>query len=228
MTSFLFDSAHPVTLVGGGAATAADLDIARHLAPDVVAADGGAGLCLAAGHMPKAVIGDMDSLSDATAARIPNDHLHRISEQDSTDFDKALRSVRAPLYLGVGFLGKRVDHQFAALNRLLARPDKAVILLDAEDVVCHLPPRLTLATTADMRLSLFPMAEVWGMSTGLHWPIEGLPFHPAARVGTSNRTTGPVTLEMARPGMLLILPREALTLLAEALQRVALWPAPAQ
>lgn len=228
MRRFLFESQAPVTLVGGGAATRADLSEARALAPEVVAADGGARLCLAAGVMPEAVIGDMDSLDPSTAATIPDDRIFHIAEQDSTDFDKALRSVAAPLVLGVGFLGKRVDHQLAALNRLVARPDRAVILLDQEDVVCHLPPQLSLSLPAQTRLSLFPLAPVTGRSTGLHWPIDGLAFAPGDRVGTSNHTTGDVTLEMEGPGMLLILPRACLTALASALRRAVLWPARAE
>jgi len=216
----------PVTLVGGGAADRQDLETARRFASDVIAVDGGANLCLAAGVMPEAVIGDMDSLDAASRAAIPPERVHHITEQDSTDFDKALRSVCAPLVIGLGFLGKRVDHQLAALNRLVARCDRAVILLDREDVVCHLPPRLALDLPAGTRVSLFPMAPVSGRSTGLVWPIDGLDFAPEARVGTSNRADGPVSLEMDRPGMLLILPRTCLTRAVAAVSAAAPWPAP--
>jgi thiamine pyrophosphokinase len=225
MNAPIVDSAEPVTLVGGGAASLADLAEARKLAPRLVAADGGARLCLAAGLAPEAVIGDMDSLDAASAAQLPAGALHRIAEQDSTDFDKALRSIRAPLVLGVGFLGDRVDHQLAALNRLVARPGRAVILLDRADVICHLPPELTLALAPGARVSLFPMAAVTGRSEGLAWPIDGLDFAPDARVGTSNAATGPVRLRMDGPGMLLLLPRDCLTTLAAALRRAAPWPA---
>lgn len=225
MNPRIVDRTTPITLVGGGAASLDDLAEARKLAPQVVAADGGAALCIRAGVMPLAVIGDMDSLDAPTRDAIPADRLHRIAEQDSTDFDKTLRSVSAPLMIGVGFLGKRVDHQLAALNRLVARPDKAVILLDHEDIVCHLPPHLSLPLAAQTRVSLFPMTPVSGQSTGLVWPIDGITFAPDDRVGTSNQAEGPVTLEMQTPGMLLMLPRGCLSLLAAALLHAAPWPA---
>ena len=56
--------------------------------------------------MPQAVIGDFDSLSDLGRAAIPATRQHVIPEQDTTDFDKALRSIRAPFVLGLGFSGR--------------------------------------------------------------------------------------------------------------------------
>ena len=228
MNSGVFETARPVTLVGGGEATLKDLADARQFAPDLVAVDGGAALCLLAGVMPRAVIGDMDSLDRETESRIPADRLHKIAEQDSTDFDKALRSVSAPLVIGVGFMGKRVDHQLAALNRLVARPDRPVVLIDREDVICHLPPKLSLDLAPDTRVSLFPLASVAGRSTGLVWPIDGIDFAPDGRVGTSNQSRGLVALEMYQPGMILILPRSCLRTVVTALQAVAPWPARAE
>ena len=52
----------PVSLVGGGNLDPTDLDLALDRAPWLVAADGGAGAALAAGHVPEVVIGDLDSL----------------------------------------------------------------------------------------------------------------------------------------------------------------------
>ncbi|UYV37753.1 hypothetical protein N4R57_01135 [Rhodobacteraceae bacterium D3-12] len=74
-------------------------------APRIVAADGAAQEVLRHGFMPEAVIGDFDSLSEASKRRISQDRLHEISEQDSTDFEKCLSRIEAPLVLGVGFEG---------------------------------------------------------------------------------------------------------------------------
>jgi len=100
----------PVTLLGGGEATPGDVKEALHHAPNVAAADGGASLALQMGLVPEAVIGDMDSLSPSARAAIAPQNLHRLKEQDSTDFDKCLRSIDCPLVLGVGFTGARLDH----------------------------------------------------------------------------------------------------------------------
>ena len=222
----------PVLMVGGAGAEAAEVlsflraEPALQGAP-VVAADGGAGLALAAGLTPDAVIGDFDSLTGADRARLDPATLHHVTEQETTDFDKALRMTRAPVVVGAGFLGGRIDHQLAALTVLARHPDRLCVLAGAEDVLCLCPPDLSLHLTAGDRLSLYPLAEVRGRSDGIDWPIDGLTLRPDDRSGTSNRvTSGPVRLRIETPGMLLILPRPALRPLLEALSRsAAQWPA---
>jgi thiamine pyrophosphokinase len=83
-------------------------------------------------------------------------------------------------------------------------------------VACHLPPRLAIDLPPGTRVSLFPMAPVTGRSEGLRWPIAGIPFAPAGRIGTSNEATGPVRLAMDGPGMIAVLPARALDALLAA------------
>lgn len=200
-----------VTLLGAGECAASDLAQALELAPVLVAADGGADRALRAGLVPDAVIGDLDSISDQARDRIPADRLIHISEQDSTDFDKALRSVGAPLVLALGMLGPRADHMLAGLNVLVGHPDRRCILVSHSDVVFLAPPRLDLTLPPGARVSLFPMAPVRGTSTGLDWPIDGLEFRPGDRIGTSNRCTdGQVSLTFESPVMLVLLDRAEL------------------
>jgi thiamine pyrophosphokinase len=93
-------------------------------------------------------------------------------------------------------------------------------------VLVHLPPCVSLDLPVGSRLSLFPLMPVTGHSEGLYWPVDGIEFSPGGRSGTSNEVSGPVRLEMDRPGMLLILPREALVSLLSALSRLqGSWPA---
>ncbi|TDK43122.1 thiamine diphosphokinase [Antarcticimicrobium luteum] len=219
--------ATPVTLVGGGALGVDDLETALALAPDLIAADGGAGPALAAGYMPEAVIGDFDSLRRADRDRIPPDRLFPIREQDSTDFDKAIRSISAPLVLAVGFLGARVDHQLAAFNVLVRYPERPCVLLGAREVVFHAPPALALDLTPGAIVSLFPMRAVTGRSQGLEWPIDGVDLAPDRRVGTSNRALGEVRIETDGPGLLVIVPRDALEGVMRVLAPGAFPPAPA-
>ncbi|MGR3637050.1 MAG: thiamine diphosphokinase [Shimia sp.] len=199
---------------------------ATNLAPGVVAADGGAAHCVFFGLDPEAVIGDFDSLSDDVRRAIPAAKLHQITEQETTDFDKALRSMDAPLVVGIGFGGARVDHHLAAFNTLVRQADRRCVLLGGEDVVFAAPPELTLRVAAGTRVSLFPMARVTGRSEGLLWPIDGLVLAPDGRVGTSNTANGDVWLRMEAPGMLVILPRDCLAEAVRALLAVdAPWPA---
>lgn len=216
----------PITLVGAGSLTKQDVMEARSVAPQVVAVDGGVAHCVSFGLNPEAVIGDFDSASEASLAAFPDVPHHQIAEQESTDFDKALRSVAAPLTIGIGFGGARVDHHLAAFHTLVCRPEARCILLGGEDVVFAAPPELSLDLAAGTRVSLFPLAEVTGRSTGLEWPIEGLVLSPMGRVGTSNRATGEVHLQFDGPGMLVILPRDCLDAAVRSLAASdASWPA---
>jgi len=189
------------------------------LAPYLVAADGGAGHAVALGHIPQAVIGDFDSIPRTAIRAIPRERLHRFEDQDSTDFDKCLSSIDAPLCLAVGFLGGRIDHELAVMSTLLRQPLPPCILVGAEDVILAAPRALALDLPVGSRLSLFPMAPVSGRSAGLRWPIAGIGFAPDTRIGTSNEVTGPVRLEFDGPGMLVITPRAALAEVVRAVSR---------
>lgn len=226
MTQQIVQFATPVTLIGGGALGVDDLETALALAPELIAADGGARAALDAGFMPEAVIGDFDSLKRADRDRIPPDRLFPIREQDSTDFDKALRSISAPVVLAVGFLGARIDHQLAAFNVLVRYPERPCILIGQHEVVFHAPPEVALDLTPGAVVSLFPMRAVTGRSHGLEWPINGLELSPDGRVGTSNRALGAVRIETDGPGLLVIVPRAALKGVTRVLAPGAFPPAP--
>jgi thiamine pyrophosphokinase len=224
-----FEAGEGVTLLGGGTLGAGDLALALSLAPRLVAADGGAARALAEGHMPEAVYGDMDSLGPEAMARIPAERLHVIAEQETTDFDKALRHVVAPVILAVGFTGARIDHELAVYHVLATRPDARCIVLGVADIVLHAPPRLRLDLPAQTRVSIFPLAPVTGRSRGLDWPIDGLRLDPLGRIGTSNRSTGAqVELCFDAPGALVILPRDHLASVRDAVAAASVWSRPAR
>lgn len=217
MNELIVDELGPVTLVGGGDLGEGDLNWALSLTNFLVAADGGADHALALNHLPSAVIGDFDSISPQVLAQIPPDRLCRVTEQDSTDFEKALRAIRAPLVLAVGFLGGRVDHQLAVLNALVRDIGPPCILLGAQEVIFHLPARIVLPLQAGETVSLFPLREVRAESVGLEWPLQGLVMRPGGQIGTSNRALGPVTLTVDGPGLLGLVPRHHLPALIRAL-----------
>jgi thiamine pyrophosphokinase len=225
----LFKSKKPIALVGGGPCSIEDLTLAGRLTYSFVAADGGADTLLAEGFQPQAVIGDLDSIGDQARSQIPNSAQFLITEQDSTDFEKCLQYISAPLILGLGFAGGRIDHQMAAFHALLRYRHMRCILLGSEDVVFLAPPKLALDLPSETRLSLFPMGPVAGHSEGLAWPIDGLNLAPDGKIGTSNWTIGPVRLKFSGAQMLVILPRRCLEPALFALMALAapvdLWPA---
>ncbi|SCZ53476.1 thiamine diphosphokinase [Epibacterium ulvae] len=210
MTQLIVEQAGPVTLVGGGALQAEDLRVAQTLAPYVVAADSGADQALAQGVRPDLTIGDLDSISAEARVRLGAAGLCHIGEQDSTDFDKALRAISAPVVLAVGFLGARLDHQLAVLHSLVQPGRSPCILIGAHEIVFHLTHRLEVSCAPEEPVSLFSLTGVQGRSTGLRWPIDGLTFHPMQQIGTSNKAQGPITLEADGPGMLVMLQKSHL------------------
>ena len=218
MNQPIVQSLQGITLVGGGPVSRRDLLISLARAPVAVAADGGADRLLAAGQMPEAVIGDFDSLSDAARAAIPRDRQHPIAEQDTTDFDKALRSISAPFVLALGFAGARIDHGLAVFNALVRHLGPPCIVLGPSDLVFAAPRVLDLALRIGDRLSLFPMAPVGATSEGLEWPLAGQVFAPDGAIGTSNSVVArQVRLRFDAPGMLVILPRGRLDVAISAL-----------
>jgi len=208
-----------VTLAGGGPFARRDLALCLARAPLAVAADGGGDGLLRLGVMPQAVIGDFDSLSVAARDRIPKANQHVVAEQETTEFDKALRSIAAPFVLALGFAGARLDHGLAAMTTLVQRADRRCILVGPKDLAFAAPDHLVLDLRPGDPVSLFPLGRVTGQSTGLEWPIQGLDFAPDGRIGTSNRAvTRRVVLEFDAPGMLVILPRRRLDAAITALR----------
>lgn len=206
-----------ITMVGGAPVARADLDAALRLAPVVVAADGGADTALDAGITPRAVIGDFDSIGPQARARLSDDILHPFDDQDTTDFEKCLARVSAPLLIGLGFTGARIDHHMAACNALSRYAGQRCVLLGSDDLMFLCPPVLGLPLEPGCRVSLFPMGAVEGASDGLEWPIGGINFAPDGRIGTSNRAVGPLNLSVTAPKMLVILPADTLQTVVRAL-----------
>lgn len=232
MSVDIVQSREPIVLIGGGEASERDIADAVARTGLIVAADGGAAAALDAGHMPDAVIGDFDSLGEVHRSQIPAERLFCLTEQDSTDFDKALRSISAPVVLAVGFLGARVDHQLAAFSTLLRYPDRSCVLVGASELVFLAPPEIELALEPGDTVSLYPIRQISGRSRGLAWPIDDLTLEPGGRLGTSNKATGTVYLNVEAPGLLVIVPRTAIGPVMRALASdppsaaARRWPAP--
>ena len=213
------------TVLGGGEASAESMERALARAPVLVAADGGAARALDLGKMPRAVIGDMDSLPDSVSGSIPADRLHRIEEQDSTDFAKCVRSIDSPIIVGVGVLNPRLDHGLAALNVLARNPGRRLVLLTESDLCFLCPPKLDIELPVGSRVSLFPMRQVTGTSVGLRWQLDGLLFSPDGSTGTSNEVSrSQVAVCFREPGMLMILPAVQFDNAVDSLSETDVWP----
>ncbi len=207
-----------VTLLGAGYVIPEVVKQALTKAPILFAADGGAKAALDMGLMPEGVLGDLDSLMPEIQAKLAEDRLYRFPDQDSTDFDKCLRSINAPLILATGFTGQRLDHELAAYSSLLRHPEQRCILLGEVDLCFLAPDTMRIKLPAGTRFSLFPLSQCRVDATGVLWPVEGLEMAPDGIIGTSNETTGEeVTLRVSKRKLLVILPRTNLQAVIEAL-----------
>jgi thiamine pyrophosphokinase len=217
MDSPIVRSPEAVTLLGAGQVSPGNITEILRIAPFLVAADGGANVALRAGVVPDLVIGDLDSLTRAAQAAIPAARIHRVSEQETTDFEKCLTRIEAPVVLCLGFTGNRVDHALAVWNTVVRHPERGAIILSRSDVAFTVTGEVDLPLRAGTRVSLFPMARVRARSEGLHWPVDRVEFAPDGAIGTSNLATGPVRLWIDGPGMIVILPRACLGVAIAAL-----------
>ncbi len=208
-----------LAIVGGGTV---DPDLLQELvARDValVGADGGGNAIGAAGLVPEAILGDLDSLEDRAAWEKRTRVIH-VPEQITTDFQKALYSTSAPVTLALGMTGKRLDHTLAALGALLeVAPHRHVLLVDETDVALAVSGPFSFDAAARERISVHPLVPiVFERTSGLFYPMDDLQLDPAGRLGTSNEGTGGRVEIVPKDNTpwLLILGRERLWDLVEA------------
>ena len=186
-----------------------------------MAADSGADVLRSWGAQPAAVIGDMDSIGDLDAHRQSGAEILRVTEQETTDFEKCLYSTRAPFYLGVGFMGRRFDHSLAALHVLLRRRESRVALIGEEDVVFLAPHRWRASLAPGARVSIAPLRPVTTIrSFGLDYPLEGLALSMGEAIGASNRASqADIEVEFDRAGAVIMVEKRFLSaVVASALE----------
>lgn len=151
----------------------------------VVAADGGADLCRAAGREPDVIVGDLDSISDASG-------LEPDPDQDSSDADKLLAYLGAHGHLHpkiIGVEGDRLDHVLATLLSCVRRS-----AVQAELILRRGSARVltvgTLEVEAQGRVSILPLIRSVVTATGLRWPLDRSVLEAKGLVSLSNEMVG--------------------------------------
>lgn len=180
----------------------------------VLAADGGANLCLAWGWPVDAVVGDMDSVEPSVRRQLEAQGTPFVIspvEKDETDLELALRLAleRGATELVIaGALGARIDHTLGNLA-LLALPALAAVavrIVDGDQVLRLVRDHLIVSGQPGDILSLLPFGgDVRGVSvTGVHWPLReaDLPLGPSLSV--SNRMVGQQAEITVQSGMVLV------------------------
>ena len=170
-------------------------------ADTVVAADGGANRLLALGIEPHHVVGDLDSILGSTRRRIPAPRIHRRSDPNHTDLEKALdfaerRGARDFTVMGVS--EGRLDHVSAALAILVERSARlAIRFVDSEFTTQVVRGRLRFRAPVGTLLSLYAPSQARGVrSKGLRWPLEGKTLRPGSRGIHNEVCSNPVEISV--------------------------------
>ncbi len=199
--AFIHKSA--ITLLVGAGPTSKEMILSSSAyASSVVAADGGFNAATDAGLDVALVVGDMDSQSKPFGSQ----NFLEMKEQDTTDFEKCLQVCDAEVFLGVGFLGGRLDHQMAAFSALL-RDKRAIILIDTYQLVFIVPPEFHINLEHGTEVAFYPLVGLRADAVGLQWPLDDVEMAPGGLISTSNKVDGTfLKLKVNRHGLLAILP----------------------
>ncbi|WP_347818688.1 thiamine pyrophosphokinase, partial [uncultured Planktomarina sp.] len=165
--------ASKILLIGAGPSTAELIRKISVFSDAIVAADGGFRAAENAGAEVILVVGDMDSQQD-----LPTDQaVAHIADQETTDFQKCLAVCDADVFLGVGFLGGRLDHQLAAFSALLNEP-RPVVLVDEAQLVFVVPPEFFMDLEAETPVGFYPMVPIQASLRGVRWPLSNAAMSP--------------------------------------------------
>lgn len=159
----------------------------------LLAADGGADTILAAGLVPRYVVGDLDGISPKGLAAIPRDSVISRAGQDDTDCRKALAfaidELGARRIVMAGVEGTRLDHVLSSIYSAAAFARKAHITLSLRTSLAHTVTSgvQVISASSGGFVSVLPLGEaVFTRSAGLKWPLAGIKMSPGARDGISN------------------------------------------
>jgi thiamine pyrophosphokinase len=181
----------------------------------VIAADGGYAKALAARIPVNMVVGDLDSLDDAslrTLAGSPIEVRRHPADKDWTDLelamDEALR--RAPEKVSIlGALGSRIDHTLTNVHLLERGLDANVpieLLSGAESVSLVTGRRELVEACIGDRVSLVPLSESVRISTtGLRFALYEDVLYRAASRGVSNLIDNLPAVVSVSSGRLLVI-----------------------
>jgi len=164
-----------------------------------IAVDGGWLAHREAGVEPNVILGDFDSSGDSDEIEkvFPRSVIDRRTDQDTTDFQKALSWVeqrKLPHRMVVlGGLGKRTDH--CLTNLMVAGrvdPGVEIIFDDVHEWVRRVTPACPLVLNGRLgaSVSLLPLGSVTGvMGSGLEWEVKAEDFSWDQHFSQSNRCT---------------------------------------
>ncbi len=209
-----------VLVVAAGDVDSGRLRAAAEEASLVVAADGGAATCIAAGVRPDHVIGDGDSLAPSVCADLERRGVSFTDAEPTKDESDTELALLTALDLGateitlLGAFGRQRPEHALANTLLLADPrfdDVRIRLETAGSTLSRIgtadgPGRATVKGNAGDLVSLLPLAgAVDGVRTdGLRFPLVDEALRPGPARGLSNELIGNEAVISTARGPLLI------------------------
>lgn len=179
----------------------------------IIAADGGARIALSLGLIPKAILGDLDSLTEAEIKVFEDMGVHILrypAAKNETDLELALNhAIRAgysPIVV-IGGYGGRVDQSIANLA-LLSASDAIQAGARFDDGVteaCFISGSGVIHGQPGDTVSLIP----WGipaegvLTDGLAYPLSRETLRPYRARGISNQMLGNTATVRIKRGLLL-------------------------
>lgn len=142
----------------------------------IICCDGATESLLDAGFVPDAIVGDLDSLKEATSARF-SDRLFRDTDQETNDLTKAVywcssRNIGNIIILGA--TGKREDHTLGNIS-LLSEYVRSVDVIMVTDTGIFSPyiGSFTADTFPGQQISIFSVnSETIISSSGLKYVLD--------------------------------------------------------
>ncbi|MBS1492511.1 MAG: thiamine diphosphokinase [Bacteroidetes bacterium] len=161
----------------------------------IIAADGGANQIKEIKISVHVIIGDLDSISDESRKYFirKKTEIIKIEEQDSTDFEKALKHCLKKKIKEVtvfGATGMRPDHtlnNFSILKRFYKKLN--ICLITDDFAAFYLPKRFSFNYKSGETVSLVPMPSATEIKTkGLEFPLNNETLEFGKREGALNKS----------------------------------------
>jgi thiamine pyrophosphokinase len=179
-----------------------------------VCADGGANTAAQFGLRPDLIIGDLDSIASVTLRKFRGVRTKKISDQNSTDLEKALNWVTRMGYTDIvvsGATGRRLDHSLGNMSALVKFSRKASIrFVDDASELCFVGSECRFEAMPGTVVSLIPLSLCEGIVThGLKWELKNESLRLGFRESTSNVVkSSPVSIRVRRGDLLLFITRK--------------------
>lgn len=212
MDCLILNANSTILLIGAGPVDQETVAAVLPFVGHVVCADGGLRHARRFGVSVDLIIGDLDS---AETADFADTRVIQMDDQNTTDFQKCLSRISAPMVIAIGFLGGRLDHQMAAFSALLKTTSR-VVLVDDTTCVGIVWKGFRVDVPRDAQVAFYPLVPVVATMAGVKWPVADTTLAPDGVISTSNHALGgAVTAEVDRHGLLFMLPAATLSALIQ-------------